>query len=89
MAHVGSGEPASAEKVLEASYHARDVCWQQLGTVDPDVLGHIINPAFMGGPRWPALRQAFRVVRRPNGNVIIASDGLSDPFDDVEGAAHL
>jgi hypothetical protein len=29
------------------------------------------------------MRQAFRVVRRPNGNVIIASDGLSDPFDDV------
>ena len=27
--------------------------------------------------------QAFRVVRRPNGNVIIASDGLSDPFDDI------
>lgn len=29
------------------------------------------------------LSQAFRVVRRPNGNVIIASDGLSDPFDDI------
>lgn len=29
------------------------------------------------------MRQAFRVVRRPNGNVIIASDGLSDPFDDI------
>jgi hypothetical protein len=29
------------------------------------------------------LLQAFRVVRRPNGNVIIASDGLSDPFDDI------
>jgi hypothetical protein len=29
------------------------------------------------------LPQAFRVVRRPNGNVIIASDGLSDPFDDI------
>ena len=23
------------------------------------------------------------MVRRPNGNVIIASDGLSDPFDDI------
>ncbi|KAK9811661.1 hypothetical protein WJX72_007914 [[Myrmecia] bisecta] len=28
-------------------------------------------------------KAAFRVVRRPNGNVIIASDGLSDPFDDI------
>ncbi len=32
--------------------------------------------------------QAFRVVRRPNGNVIIASDGLSDPFDDISLGEH-
>jgi len=41
------------------------------------------NPALLGGPKWPALRQAFRVVRRKTGNVILASDGLSDPFDDI------
>ena len=42
-----------------------------------------VNPALLGGPKWPALRQAFRVVKRSNGNVIMASDGLSDPFDDM------
>ena len=74
---------ASMEEILEASSHAREECWQQIGTLEPLVLSHLVNPALMGGPRWPAMRQAFRVVRRPNGNVIIASDGLSDPFDDI------
>jgi hypothetical protein len=45
------------------------------------VLAPLVNPAFMGGPRWPSLRQAWRVIRRPD-SVIIASDGLSDPFED-------
>ena len=74
---------ASMEEILEASSRAREECWQQIGTLEPLVLSHLVNPALMGGPRWPAMRQAFRVVRRPNGNVIIASDGLSDPFDDI------
>jgi hypothetical protein len=29
------------------------------------------------------MRQNFRVIHRPNGNVMIVSDGLSDPFDDI------
>ena len=79
---------ASMEEILEASSQAREDCWQQIGTLEPLVLSHLVNPALMGGPRWPAMRQAFRVVRRPNGNVIIASDGLSDPFDDISLGAH-
>ena len=34
---------------------------------------------FHGKPAWPNTRQAYRVVRPP-GSLIIASDGLSDPF---------
>jgi hypothetical protein len=45
------------------------------------VLASLINPTFRGGPRWPALRQAWSVIRKP-GSVIVASNGLSDPFDD-------
>lgn len=37
----------------------------------------------MGGPAWPSLRQAFVTVRLPE-HTIIASDGLSDPYDDME-----
>lgn len=70
------------EDLCSASAAARNACWSTVGQVDSDVLGHIINPAFMGGPRWPALRQAFAVVRRPETQtVILASDGLSDPWD--------
>lgn len=54
-----------------------------MGNVEPDVIAHLINPAFMGGPAWPALRQAFSIVHRGN-NTIVISNGLSDPFDDVE-----
>jgi len=63
----------------------RDSFWETVGVADPDVIGHLINPAFMGGPRWPSLRQAFITVRRP-GTTIIASDGLSDPFDDPDSS---
>lgn len=49
--------------------------------MDADVLAPLVNPAFMGGPRWPSLRQAWRVIRRSD-SILIASDGLSDPFED-------
>ncbi len=39
----------------------------------------MINPQFQGTPAWPNTRQAYRVVRPPK-SLIIASDGLSDPF---------
>jgi hypothetical protein len=60
--------------------NARDAFWARWGQVEPDVLAHAINPSFQGGPRWPALRQAWRVVRR-GPLTLIASDGLSYPFD--------
>lgn len=74
---------ATLEDLLEKSSKAREAVWQQLGSLEPLVLSHLVSPTLSGGPKWPALRQAFRLVRRPNGNVILASDGLSDPFDDI------
>ena len=71
------------EDLLEKSAAARKDTWQELGTVEPLVLNDSANPALLGGPKWPALRQAFRVVRRRTGSVILSSDGLSDPFDDI------
>lgn len=73
----------SNEKLYEATCIARDQLYGSLGKVGSDVIAHAINPAFMGGPAWPALRQAFNVIRR-NDSIIVASSGLSDPFDDVE-----
>ena len=71
------------EDLLDRTAAARKETWQELGTSEPLVLNDTVNPALMGGPKWPALRQAFRVVRRRTGGVILASDGLSDPFDDI------
>ena len=83
MAEDGAELPPSPNQdSCAASCAARDACWKTVGQVDSDVLSHLINPAFMGGPRWPALRQAFAVVRRPETQtVVLASDGLSDPWD--------
>lgn len=75
----GAGD---ADDRVSAAARTRTAMWASVGRVDSHVVGHIINPAFMGGPRWPALRQAFLKVTLPNGLAIIASDGLSDPWDD-------
>lgn len=72
-----------ATKLYDQTNNARDELFSSLGDVDPDVISHLINPAFMGGPQWPALRQAFSVIRS-EGSIKIASNGLSDPFDGEE-----
>lgn len=72
---------AAGAQMLATACAARDAFYATLGDVDADVLAPLVNPAFMGGPRWPSLRQAWRVIRRAD-TVIIASDGLSDPFED-------
>jgi hypothetical protein len=53
----------ATDDFLEQTYAARDEFVNSLGVADPDVLAPLINPAFMGGPMWPDLRQAWRVVR--------------------------
>ena len=67
------------EQILQDSYTARDTACAQFGEADPNVLSHIINPSFMGGPSWPDLRQAWRTYRK-DGRTIVVSDGLCDPF---------
>lgn len=74
------GKEAGAQ-MLATACAARDTFYATLGAMDADVLAPLVNPAFMGGPRWPSLRQAWRVIRRSD-SILIASDGLSDPFED-------
>ncbi|GAA0910552.1 hypothetical protein [Virgisporangium aurantiacum] len=64
----------------DASHRARYDVWSAWGTVGTHVVAPIVNPAFMGGTRWPGLRQAHLVVRR-DGAVLVASDGLADPAE--------
>ncbi|KDD71835.1 hypothetical protein H632_c4319p0 [Helicosporidium sp. ATCC 50920] len=69
---------------MDQSATCRERTWKQLGTVEPFSLTQTPGGASvsLSEPRWPALRENFRVIRRPNGNVLLVSDGLSDPFDD-------
>jgi hypothetical protein len=75
------------EQRLEAAGRARQTAFQAMGEVGDYVLAPLVNPMLTGGPAWPC-RPAWRVIRRPNGNLLIASDGLSDPWEDPEGPAN-
>ncbi len=80
-------EPRAAPEpdMLQLSAERRNQFWASVGEVESDVLAHLISPGLMGGPAWPTTRQAYRVVRRANGSIVIATDGLSDPFDNGGG----
>lgn len=69
--------PASAQ-----TFELRDQFWSKVGQLDPDILAPLINPAFTGGPKWPSLHQGFRKITLRDQSIILASDGLSDPFED-------
>ncbi|AOE79351.1 Suppressor of fused protein (SUFU) [Pseudomonas lurida] len=80
-----SPEPDAANQAARvATADCLDRHWQSVGTVEKDVLAYLISPSLTGGPYWPSTRQAYRVVRRGN-NIVLATDGLSGPFDDAEG----
>ncbi len=70
------------DHLYEETNVARKKLFESLGRLDSDVIAHGINPSFMGGPSWPATRQAFSIIRK-DGSIIIASTGLSDPFEDA------
>lgn len=69
------------DPAYKKTHDAIQAYWEKIGTVDSDVISYLINPAFMGSPPWPGGRQAFKIIRTSN-SLIIASDGLSDPFDE-------
>lgn len=81
---MSSSKRDSLEEAMARSYEGRKMYWGQVGRLYPDVLTHLINPSFSGGPMWPSFRQAFCRVDAES-TVILASDGLSDPYDDGDG----
>jgi hypothetical protein len=60
----------------------REQFWSKVGTLNTDVLAPLINPAFAANlPKWPSLQNAYISLTKANGNTVIATDGLSEPFD--------
>ncbi|MCY1046728.1 suppressor of fused domain protein [Corallococcus sp. bb12-1] len=57
---------------------AREAVWKGLGTLEEDFVISMV----LGGD-WPAGSQAWRVIRRPSGNTLVVTDGLSAPFADI------
>jgi len=57
--------------------------WTSIGVVEDDVISFLINPMFTGAPAWPNTRQAYRIIRTAH-SLILASDGLADPFVDTD-----
>jgi hypothetical protein len=78
-ANPASALPHGDEAAFQQSCARRDTYWAAVGTMERDVLAHAISPSLRGGPAWPTTRQAYRVIRRP-GTILIATDGMSDPF---------
>ncbi len=71
------------EEHFDQSARLRSNHWKSIGNLHTDVITHLINPAFMGGPEWPSTRQAFVIIDTPSGT-ILSSDGLSDPYRDYD-----
>lgn len=68
---------------VAAAKAARRDFYGKIGIVDDDVLAPIIGPALLGATRWPS-RPAWRTITR-DGCTAIASDALSDPWEDEFG----
>jgi hypothetical protein len=54
---------------------AREAAWRTLGRLEED---SIISVAVGGS--WPSRRQAWRVIHRSGGHLLLVTAGLSDPF---------
>ncbi len=62
-------------ELWDQNHAAREAAWSALGDLDEESIALIV----VGGD-WPSRRQAWRVIHRPNGNTLLVTDGLSDPF---------
>lgn len=71
------------QEAFDQTCQKRDEFWRRIGELDDAVIAPAVNPALAGGPAWPSLRQAYKVVHIPDGT-ILASDGLSDPYGNMD-----
>ncbi|AZZ53961.1 MULTISPECIES: suppressor of fused domain protein [Rathayibacter] len=72
--------PDERKALAEAVAEDRAQLWRSVGDLDRTVVVSTEDPGVRGGARWPTDHRAFlRVERGPS--VVLATDGLSDPFD--------
>ncbi|WP_146086161.1 MULTISPECIES: hypothetical protein [unclassified Rathayibacter] len=66
--------------LAEAVAEDRADAWRGVGALDRTVVVSTEDPGVRGGARWPTDHRAFLRVDR-GASVVLATDGLSDPFD--------
>jgi hypothetical protein len=79
----------SVEQLIGQSEDTRLRLFSKLGSLQDFILTQAAPNGVVGAPRWPTASQKFRVINRPNGTALIVSDGLSDPFDDLQSDANV
>lgn len=72
--------PDERRALAEAVAEDRAALWRAVGELDRTVVVSTEDPGTRGGARWPTDHRAFLRVDRGS-SVVIATDGLSDPFD--------
>ncbi|GMU02331.1 hypothetical protein KH5H1_64510 [Corallococcus caeni] len=75
---VRRAETKRRGELWDQAHHARAAVWRGLGTMSDD----FYIPPVVGGP-WPAKSQHWIAMRRADGGMLIVTDGLSDPFNDI------
>lgn len=75
---VRRAETKRRGELWDQAHHARAAVWRGLGTMSDD----FYIPPVVGGP-WPAKSQHWIALRRPDGHMLIVTDGLSDPYSDI------
>lgn len=68
--------------LIEEIDKQRDDFYKSLGKLDEDVIAPMMSSALSGGAKWP-IREAWSVIRKED-SIIIASNGLSDSFEEKE-----
>ncbi|MBF4461361.1 MULTISPECIES: hypothetical protein [unclassified Rathayibacter] len=66
--------------LAEAVAEDRAEMWRAVGALDRTVVVSTEDPGTRGGARWPTDHRAFLRIERAD-SVVLATDGLSDPFD--------
>lgn len=77
--------PKANVAAQRATYAARDLYWSNLGETDPELLQVPVPSDSPMAANWPDADPTFRLVRTEN-SLIIATEGLSDPFRPGRGA---
>jgi hypothetical protein len=71
---------------LSNAAQTRLAVYATMGEPSQDVLAPLVGPLLTGGPAWPS-RPAWRAIRRKK-TIILASDALSDPWEEKKGAGY-